>query len=248
MTNNRNAHCLGDEYRADRAVGPAHHRCAPAERAGHLEAGGRRRRGHGVDGGAAWAAVARPGIVVVTGVLDHLRCGLGISLQVRLRCRPGTANAVAEALAALDVDPLRHRRHRQRRRRGGVRRAGTTATSRRCWSTELPRPDDIVETEAMVVVRKFSAVGGVGHRPARPGRGRAAAPRRRRASGTRLARDRAAHRAGVRDRPGARRRRPGVLRADRGGRRGQRLDGGAPGGVARPPRVPALPHRSSTRR
>ena len=60
--------------------------------------------------GATESTVARrgqqlldSGVVVVTGVLDHLRCGLGISLQVRLRCRPGTANVVAEALAALDV-------------------------------------------------------------------------------------------------------------------------------------------------
>jgi DNA-binding Lrp family transcriptional regulator len=94
--------------------------------------------------------------VVVTGVLDHLRCGLGISLQVRLRCRPGTANVVAEALAELPVT-----------------RFVAVVTGSADVAAEfvlphhrdvaavlvdgLPRPDDIVETEAMLVVRKFSA-------------------------------------------------------------------------------------------
>ena len=114
--------------------------------------------------GATESTVARRGqqlrdsrVVVVTGVLDHLRCGLGISLQVRLRCRPGTANVVAEALAALDVT-----------------RFVAVVTGSADVAAEfvvphhrdvaavlvdgLPRPDDIVETEAMVVVRKFSAV------------------------------------------------------------------------------------------
>ena len=114
--------------------------------------------------GATESTVARrgqqlldAGVVVVTGVLDHLRCGLGISLQVRLRCRPGTANVVAEALAALDVT-----------------RFVAVVTGSADVAAEfvvphhrdvaavlvdgLPRPDDIVETEAMVVVRKFSAV------------------------------------------------------------------------------------------
>ena len=114
--------------------------------------------------GATESTVARrgqqlldAGIVTVTGVLDHLRCGLGISLQVRLRCRPGTANVVAEALAALEVT-----------------RFVTVVTGSADVAAEfvvphhrdvaavlvdgLPRPDDIVETEAMVVVRKFSAV------------------------------------------------------------------------------------------
>jgi DNA-binding Lrp family transcriptional regulator len=97
------------------------------------------------------------GVVGVTGTLDHLRCGLGISLQVRLRCRPGTVTLVAEALAALPVT-----------------RFVTVVTGSADVAAEfvvaghrdatrvlvdgLPRPDDIVETESMVVVRKFSAV------------------------------------------------------------------------------------------
>jgi DNA-binding Lrp family transcriptional regulator len=96
------------------------------------------------------------GIVGVTGVLDHLRCGLGISLQVRLRCRPGTATVVAEALAGL-----------------AATRFVTVVTGSADVAAEfvvphhrdvasvlvegLPRPDDIVDTEAMVVVRKFAA-------------------------------------------------------------------------------------------
>ncbi|MGA9750004.1 MAG: Lrp/AsnC family transcriptional regulator, partial [Nocardioides sp.] len=38
--------------------------------------------------------------VAVVGVLDHLRCGLGISVYVRLRARPGRVLAVARAVAA----------------------------------------------------------------------------------------------------------------------------------------------------
>jgi DNA-binding Lrp family transcriptional regulator len=114
--------------------------------------------------GATESTVARrgqqlldAGIVAVTGVLDHLRCGLGISLQVRLRCRPGTANVVAEALAGLEVA-----------------RFVSVVTGSADVAAELvvphhrdvahvlvdglPTPGNIVDTEAMVVVRKFSAV------------------------------------------------------------------------------------------
>lgn len=95
-------------------------------------------------------------VVGVTGVLDHLRCGLGISLLMRTRCRPGRANAVAEDLARLPVarfvsvvsgsaDVVAEivvRRHQD---------------VARVLGEDLPRPDDIVETESMVVVRKFLA-------------------------------------------------------------------------------------------
>ncbi len=40
--------------------------------------------------------------VAVTGVLDHLRCGLGISVYLRLRARPG------KALALPGPSPPRH--------------------------------------------------------------------------------------------------------------------------------------------
>ena len=204
--------------------------------------------------GATESTVARrgqqlldAGTVTVTGVLDHLRCGLGISLQVRLRCRPGTANIVAEALAALDVT-----------------RFVTVVTGSADVAAEfvvphhrdvaavlvdgLPRPDDIVETEAMVVVRKFSAVEEWDTGLLAAGCGRPPAPRRRPIGTSRVARARAAHRAGVRDRRGARGRWSGVVLADRRGRRRERLDGGAPGGVTDPARLPALPDRSSRRR
>jgi DNA-binding Lrp family transcriptional regulator len=128
-----------------------------------------------LNGRASWTQVARAtgapestvarrgqqliesGLVGVTGVLDHLRCGLGISLLVRMRCRPGTANTVAEALAELPET-----------------RFVTVVTGSADVSAEfvvpdhhavtrvlvedLPRPGDITETESMVVVRKFSAV------------------------------------------------------------------------------------------
>ncbi|TQM14032.1 Lrp/AsnC family transcriptional regulator [Pseudonocardia kunmingensis] len=128
-----------------------------------------------VNGRASWKQVARAldatestvarrgqqllesGVVGVTGVLDHLRCGLGISLQVRMRSRPGTANAVAEALAVLP----------ETRFVTVVTGSADVAAEfvvrdhhevTRVLVEELPRPDDIVETESMVVVRKFSAV------------------------------------------------------------------------------------------
>jgi DNA-binding Lrp family transcriptional regulator len=128
-----------------------------------------------VNGRASWSQVARAieatestvarrgqqlldsGLVAVTGVLDHLRCGLGISLQVRMRCRPGTANAVARALADLP----------ETRFVTVVTGSADVAAEfvvrdhhdvTRVLVEDLPRPDDIVETESMVVVRKFSAV------------------------------------------------------------------------------------------
>jgi DNA-binding Lrp family transcriptional regulator len=112
--------------------------------------------------GAKESTVARRGqqliesrVVGVTGVLDHLRCGLGISLQLRMRCRPGRANTVAEAMADLAVTrfvtvvsgsvdvaaEIQVRNHRD---------------VARVLVEDLPRPDDIVETESMVVIRKFS--------------------------------------------------------------------------------------------
>ena len=113
---------------------------------------------------ASESTVARRGqqlldsrLVSVTGLLDHLRCGLGISLQVRLRCRPGRAGDVATALAAMPsarfvtlvtgsadvaaefVVPSHH-------------------DVARILVEELPRPDDVVDTESMMVMRKFAAV------------------------------------------------------------------------------------------
>jgi DNA-binding Lrp family transcriptional regulator len=96
-------------------------------------------------------------LVAVTGVLDHLRCGLGISLQVRFRCRPGRATVVAEALAELPAS------------RFVTMVSGSADVAAelvvpdhravaRILVDELPRPDDVVETESMMVVRKFSAV------------------------------------------------------------------------------------------
>jgi DNA-binding Lrp family transcriptional regulator len=40
------------------------------------------------------------GLVRVVGFVDVLRCGLGVPVQVRYRCRPGTASHVADTLAA----------------------------------------------------------------------------------------------------------------------------------------------------
>jgi DNA-binding Lrp family transcriptional regulator len=128
-----------------------------------------------LNGRASWTQVARAlgapestvarrgqqlidsGLVGVTGVLDHLRCGLGISLMVRMRCRPGTANAVAGALAELP----------EARFVTVVSGSADVAAEfvvrdhhdvTRVLVDDLPRPDAITETESMMVVRKFSAV------------------------------------------------------------------------------------------
>lgn len=46
------------------------------------------------------AQLTESGRLRVIGVVDVLRCGLGVPVLARLRCRPGTAARVAEALAA----------------------------------------------------------------------------------------------------------------------------------------------------
>jgi DNA-binding Lrp family transcriptional regulator len=128
-----------------------------------------------LNGRASWTQVARAlgapestvarrgqqlidsGLVGVTGVLDHLRCGLGISLMVRMRCRPGTANGVAAALAELP----------EARFVTVVTGSADVAAEvvvrdhpdvTRVLVDDLPRAGDITETESMMVVRKFSAV------------------------------------------------------------------------------------------
>jgi DNA-binding Lrp family transcriptional regulator len=128
-----------------------------------------------LNGRASWTQVARAlgapestvarrgqqlidsGLVGVTGVLDHLRCGLGISLMVRMRCRPGAANTVAAALAELP----------EARFVTVVTGSADVAAEvvvrdhhdvTRVLVDGLPRAGDITETESMMVVRKFSAV------------------------------------------------------------------------------------------
>jgi DNA-binding Lrp family transcriptional regulator len=128
-----------------------------------------------LNGRASWTQVARAlgapestvarrgqqlidsGLVGVTGVLDHLRCGLGISLMVRMRCRPGTATAVAAALTELP----------EARFVTVVTGSADVAAEivvrdhhdvTRVLVDGLPSAGDITDTESMMVVRKFSAV------------------------------------------------------------------------------------------
>lgn len=112
--------------------------------------------------GASESTVTRRGqqllsdrAVAVTGVLDHLRCGLGISIHVRLRVRPGCALKVARALAA-------HSRPRFVAVVTGsfdVSAEIVVASHREVMRVldELDGIDDVVETESIVVTRKFSA-------------------------------------------------------------------------------------------
>lgn len=46
------------------------------------------------------AKLEESGLVRVVGFVDVLRCGLGVPVQVRYKCRPGTASGAAAALAA----------------------------------------------------------------------------------------------------------------------------------------------------
>lgn len=93
--------------------------------------------------------------LAVTGVLDHLRCGLGISIHVRLRARPGHALLVARAIA-------RHRRARFVTVLTGSFdvAAEVVVTHHRdvmAVIAEIDGIENVVETESMVVIRKFSA-------------------------------------------------------------------------------------------
>lgn len=93
--------------------------------------------------------------VAVTGVLDHLRCGLGISIYIRFRARPGRVMALAEAVADLSssrfvtvmtgtCDVAAEVVVKSHRGVMGVMDA-------------LDRIDDVLESESMVVIRKFTA-------------------------------------------------------------------------------------------
>lgn len=97
------------------------------------------------------------GVIAVTGVLDYLRCGLGISFQVRLRCRPGRSTQVGQALARLPATTF------VTQLSGSADLAvefllPTHHEVARVLGDDLPCPDDIVETESMMVTRKFCAL------------------------------------------------------------------------------------------
>lgn len=94
------------------------------------------------------------GVVAVTGVLDHLRCGLGISLYVRFRAKPGRAFHLARAVASLSsprfvtvtigsVDVV----------------AEVVVESHRnaYVISELSHIDDVLDAVSLVVIRKFCA-------------------------------------------------------------------------------------------
>lgn len=93
--------------------------------------------------------------VAVTGVLDHLRTGRGISVYVRLRTRPGRALSVARALAA---DP--------RPRFVAVVTGSFDVVAEVVVPhhrdvlgilDDLEGLEDVAESESVLVVRKFSA-------------------------------------------------------------------------------------------
>ncbi|MEW2503301.1 MULTISPECIES: Lrp/AsnC family transcriptional regulator [unclassified Amycolatopsis] len=126
-----------------------------------------------LNGRASWGAIARhvgtsestvlrragqlteSGQLRVIGVVDVLRCGLGVPVLARLRCRPGTATAVAEALAA----------------RPEVRYATVLAGSADCSAEfvlptyrdvarlqgDFPAADNVRDAETFAVMRTFTS-------------------------------------------------------------------------------------------
>lgn len=105
--------------------------------------------------------------VAVTGVLDHLRCGLGISVYMRFRTRPGRALAVARSVASLSTP-----RFVTVMTGSFDVAAEVVVKSHRDLTTvigQLESIDDVLESESMVVIRKFTAFeewnpGGLGGR------------------------------------------------------------------------------------
>ncbi len=93
--------------------------------------------------------------VAITGVLDHLRCGLGISIYMRFRARPGRALHVARVVAALAAP----RFVTVTIGSFDVAAEVVVKSHRDVMSVveNLERIDDVVESESMMVVRKFSA-------------------------------------------------------------------------------------------
>ncbi len=93
--------------------------------------------------------------VFVTGVLDHLRTGLGISVYMRFRARPGRALSVAQALAAHSAPRF------VTVMLGAFDVAAEvvvkTPTDVLTVLSDLENIDDVVESESTVVLRKFAA-------------------------------------------------------------------------------------------
>ncbi|WP_027928562.1 Lrp/AsnC family transcriptional regulator [Amycolatopsis thermoflava] len=127
-----------------------------------------------LNGRASWGAVAKyagtsestvlrraaqlteSGQLRVIGVVDVLRCGLGVPVLVRFRCRPGTAGAVAEAIAA-----------RPETRYASVLTGSADCTAELVLPTHsdvarlqldgLPGGGDVLETETLAVMRTFTS-------------------------------------------------------------------------------------------
>src|SRR4051812_26077463 len=93
--------------------------------------------------------------VAVTGVLDHLRCGLGISIYMRFRARPGRALELARAIAALSAPRFVTLTIGS----FDVAAEVVVPSHRDVMAVvgRLERIEDVVESQSMVVIRKFSA-------------------------------------------------------------------------------------------
>ncbi|MFB9432565.1 Lrp/AsnC family transcriptional regulator [Streptoalloteichus tenebrarius] len=102
------------------------------------------------------AQLTESGQLRVIGVVDVLRCGLGVPVLVRFRCRPGTATAVAEAVAA-----------RPETRYASVLTGSADCTAEivlpshedvaRLEVHRLAGGDDVLETETLAVMRTFTS-------------------------------------------------------------------------------------------
>lgn len=102
------------------------------------------------------ARLEESGLLRVIGVVDVLRCGLGVPVLVRYRCRPGTAPVVAAALAA------------RPQMRFVACAAGSTDVIAEMVVPDYPRLDEVmaadlaslpqvVETESLPVMHTFTS-------------------------------------------------------------------------------------------
>ena len=93
--------------------------------------------------------------VAVTGVLDHLRCGLGISIYMRFRARSGRALELARAIAALSAPRFVTLTIGS----FDVAAEVVVPSHRDVMAVvgRLERIEDVVESQSMVVIRKFTA-------------------------------------------------------------------------------------------
>lgn len=93
-------------------------------------------------------------VVSVVGVLDHLRCGLGVSVYVRVRAKPGRTLDVARAITSLPTPRF------VTLTMGSVDVVAEVVVEdhrQPSLASELEHIEHVLDTESMMVIRKFAA-------------------------------------------------------------------------------------------